>query len=81
MLGFAHAAFLPPLEGYDENAHWSYIQQIADEARLPPAAEPWLSGDVEVYAGPRPFEMPTGQTADEAIALRYPIRLAQLSSH
>lgn len=59
LLGIAHCAFLPPFEGYDENAHWSYMQQIADQARLPPASNSWLSGDVEDYAGPRPFEFST----------------------
>jgi hypothetical protein len=71
LLGIAHVAFLPPFEGYDENAHWSYIQQIADETRLPPAAESWLSGDVEDYAGPRPFQMSTPDKPSGAAFRRY----------
>jgi hypothetical protein len=35
MAGVAHVAALPPFEGFDEVAHWSYIQQIADEGRIP----------------------------------------------
>ena len=71
LLGIAHVAFLPPFEGYDENAHWSYIQQIADETRLPPAAESWLSGDVEDYAGPRPFQLSTPDKPSGAAFRRY----------
>ncbi len=71
LLGIAHVAFLPPFEGYDENAHWSYIQQIADERRLPPASESWLSGDLEDYAGPRPFEFSTPDKPAGAAFRRY----------
>ena len=28
LTGLAHLAFLPPFEGFDETAHFSYIQQI-----------------------------------------------------
>ena len=71
LLGIAHVAFLPPFEGYDENAHWSYIQQIADQSRLPPAAKSWLSGDVEDYAGPRPFQLSTPDKPSGAAFRRY----------
>jgi hypothetical protein len=71
LLGVAHVAFLPPFEGYDENAHWSYIQQIADQSRLPPASESWLSGDFEDYDGPRPFEMSTPDKPSGAAFRRY----------
>src|SRR5215831_14494468 len=71
LLGIAHVAFLPPFEGYDEIAHWSYIQQIADEMRLPPAAEAWLSGDMADYAGPRPFERSTSEHPSGAAFRRY----------
>jgi hypothetical protein len=71
LLGIAHVAFLPPFEGYDENAHWSYVQQIADQARLPPADESWLSGDMDDYAGPRPFERSTPEKPSGAAFRRY----------
>lgn len=71
LLGIAHVAFLPPFEGYDENAHWSYVQQIADQARLPPADESWLSGDMDDYAGPRPFERTTPEKPSGAAFRRY----------
>ena len=29
-LGLAQIAFLPPWEGFDETAHWSYIQELSD---------------------------------------------------
>ena len=71
LLGIAHVAFLPPFEGYDENAHWSYVQQIADEARLPPVSDAWLSRDVDSYAGPRPFQFGTPEKPAGATFRRY----------
>jgi hypothetical protein len=71
LLGIAHVAFLPPFEGYDENAHWSYVQQIADQARLPPADESWLGGDMDDYAGPRPFERSTPEKPSGAAFRHY----------
>src|SRR5215475_14461943 len=71
LLGIAHVAFLPPFEGYDENAHWSYIQQIADQKRLPPAVESWLSQDMSDYAGPRPFQLSTPDRPSGAAFRRY----------
>jgi hypothetical protein len=32
--GIAHIALLPPWEGFDETAHYSSIQQIADTKTL-----------------------------------------------
>lgn len=54
LLGFAHVAFLPPFEGFDETAHFSYIQQIADTGTLPQIVYGKLSTDVEGYTGPLP---------------------------
>lgn len=53
MAGVAHVAALPPFEGFDEVAHWSYIQQIADEGHIPVYGEDRLSADVARYPGPR----------------------------
>ncbi len=52
LFGIAHIAALPPFEGYDEVAHWSSIQQIADERHVPVYGRDHLSGDVARYAGP-----------------------------
>jgi hypothetical protein len=35
LIGLAHIAGLPPFEGFDETAHYSYIQQIAKTGTLP----------------------------------------------
>jgi hypothetical protein len=51
--GVAHVAALPPFEGFDESAHWSSIQQIADEGRIPEYGKDHLSADVARYPGPR----------------------------
>jgi len=52
LLGIAHVAFLPPFEGYDEPAHYSYVQQVADLAQIPLFGEARISRDVEDYSGP-----------------------------
>jgi hypothetical protein len=56
-LGIAHIAFLPPWEGFDENAHFSYIQQLADTGSLPKRGSAKLSQDVEDYMqyAPMPY--------------------------
>jgi hypothetical protein len=69
-LGVSHIAFLPPWEGFDETAHFSYIQQIADTGSLPKQRIAKLSEDVEEYkfyapmpySGIPPFEDNTGFT-------------------
>src|SRR5579859_5001195 len=55
LTGFASLAFLPPFEGFDETGHFSYIQQIADEGRIPRAGIDRISVDVDAYQGPRPY--------------------------
>jgi 4-amino-4-deoxy-L-arabinose transferase-like glycosyltransferase len=35
LIGLAHVAGLPPLEGFDQTAHYSYIEQIAKTGTLP----------------------------------------------
>jgi len=52
LLGVAQIALLPPFEGYDETAHWSYIQQFADTLQVPVYGVDTLSADVEAYGGP-----------------------------
>lgn len=48
-LGIAHIAILPPWEGFDETAHYSYLQQIADTYKLPRQGTARISEDVEKY--------------------------------
>jgi hypothetical protein len=46
LFGVARVAALPPFEGYDEVAHWSSIQQIADDGQIPVYGRDHLSVDV-----------------------------------
>ncbi len=53
LLGLFHIAVLPPFEGFDETAHYSYLQQVALTGAWPLHGDP-MSADVESYkrAGP-----------------------------
>lgn len=53
LIGFAEIAALPPFEGFDEIAHWSAVQQVADTGRPPRWGEA-LSQDHLAYPGPLP---------------------------
>jgi hypothetical protein len=55
LIGIAHIAFLPPWEGYDETAHWSYIQELADTGHAPIYGKDDLSADVAAYPGPMAY--------------------------
>lgn len=46
LIGLAQVAQTPPFEGFDENAHYSYIQQIAETGRGPAVGGP-MSAEVE----------------------------------
>ncbi len=48
--GLGWIAALPPFEGFDETAHYSYVQQLADRGTLPALGRDTLSADVEAYA-------------------------------
>lgn len=50
LTGMGWLAVLPPWEGFDEGAHFSSIQQIADDFTVPRQGEARLSADVERYA-------------------------------
>ncbi len=82
LLGFAHIAFLPPFEGFDETAHFSYVQQIADTGTLPQVVRGKLSTDVEGYAGPLPTSIDPARSyhpyfADNGTAVaQTPLRFA-----
>jgi len=58
-LGLAFIAVTPPFEGFDETAHWSYIQEMADTGHGPAPRIDHLSGDVDAYPGPMRY----GETA------------------
>jgi hypothetical protein len=53
LIGLAHVALLPPWEGFDETAHFSFIEQIADTGTWPQGKEP-LSQDVEASSRKTP---------------------------
>ena len=55
LVGLAHVAFLPPWEGFDETAHWSYIQQWSDTGHAPRYGVDGVSKDVDAYRGPMPY--------------------------
>jgi hypothetical protein len=55
LVGVAHVLFLPPWEGFDEYAHWSSIQQIADTGAIPFYGKDHISADIDAYPGPMPY--------------------------
>jgi hypothetical protein len=46
--GLGFCALLPPFDGFDETAHYSYIQQIAQTRTWPWLNDP-ISADVDDY--------------------------------
>ena len=54
-LGVAQVAFLPPWEGFDETAHWSYIQELSDTGHAPGYGADGLSTDLAAYPGPMAY--------------------------
>lgn len=71
LIGVAFICFLPPWEGYDEMAHYSYAQQLADTGQQPTLEAGRLSMDVEIYRklGPTPYS--TTQPFDQNGAFTY----------
>jgi hypothetical protein len=49
ILGVAYISILPPWEGFDESAHYSYLQQLVDSGRVPQRGNSFISKDVEAY--------------------------------
>ena len=49
-LGIGYIAILPPWEGFDETAHYSSLQQIADTKTIPKYGSARISRDVETYS-------------------------------
>ncbi len=48
-LGTSYIAILPIWEGFDETAHFSYLQQVADNGKLPLDGKDTISTDIEKY--------------------------------
>lgn len=69
----AYVLVLPPWEGFDESAHYSYIAQLADQGEIPDFRTSTLDGSVEEdqerlprpYAGSPPYENNGGFTYAE----------------
>jgi hypothetical protein len=57
LIALGSIAVLPPFEGFDENAHYSSIQQIADTGTIPRYGQSFLSTTVVDYRshGPSPY--------------------------
>lgn len=53
--GIAHIALLPPFEGFDENAHYDRIREIAAVGSVTPYGESFLSTQMEDYQGPKNY--------------------------
>src|SRR5438046_9977553 len=52
LIGLAHVAGLPPFEGIDESAHYSYIEQIARTGTLPRVGDKlWQDEDAQYLEG------------------------------
>ena len=58
-VGLAHVAVLPPWEGFDETAHYSSVQQLADRREVPELYQARMSTDVERYSrlAPLPYSL------------------------
>lgn len=57
LVGIAQLLVLPPFEGFDETAHYSYIREIADTYRIPIYGRSTIASVVAGYrqAGPMPY--------------------------
>lgn len=53
--GLAWLFFLPPFEGFDEEAHWSTISQMASQGRIPVYGVDRLDASIDAYPGPHPY--------------------------
>src|SRR5262249_1938952 len=58
LLGFAHIALLPPWEGFDENAHYAYVEQMAATGSWPRFDGP-ISADGQGLCKVAPGPWPT----------------------
>ena len=58
LAGLAVLAIMPPFEGFDETAHWSTLQQVADTGHSPVYGLDTISTDIARYRGPTPYSAP-----------------------
>ena len=58
LAGLAVLCILPPFEGFDETAHWSSLQELADTGTIPRYGVDHISRDIDHYAGPLPYAVP-----------------------
>ncbi len=54
-IGLGYLAIQPAFEGFDENAHYSSIRQIADTKTIPIYGASYLDQEVTDYKGPSPY--------------------------
>ena len=71
LLGVAFICFLPPWEGYDEVAHYSYAQQVSDTGQPPSVEQGRLTKDVETYKRLAPTPYSTTLPFDENGGVTY----------
>ena len=69
--GIGWLALLPPWEGFDETAHFSSIQQIADTGTLPLFGKSYLSRDVVGYREHLPMPYSSEPPFDENGGITY----------
>lgn len=55
LIGLGYLAILPIFEGFDENAHYSSVRQIADTGTIPIYGASFLDKEVTDYQGPSPY--------------------------
>lgn len=55
LIGLGYLAILPVFEGFDENAHYSSVRQIADTGTIPIYGASFLDQEVTDYQGPSPY--------------------------
>ena len=60
LAGLAAIAIMPPFEGYDEIAHFSRVQEIADRGKEVSYPNARISRSVESYPGPMPYGIEVG---------------------
>lgn len=58
LTGLSFCALLPPFEGFDEAAHYSYVQQIAETGTWPRSVDP-ASADIDDYLQSAPSPLGT----------------------
>lgn len=55
LIGLGYLAILPVFEGFDENAHYSSLRQIAETGAIPLYGSSYLNREILDYQGPTPY--------------------------